>query len=68
MPASVIMDTPGQAEHQMDEDDDQFVVEDSTPLALPPEETFTKVEEGMMDEKPEGKVIFRGPVPCRELW
>lgn len=50
----VILDTPGEGDDDMGDDEDQFVIEDSTPMALPPEEAFTKVDEEMMDEKPEG--------------
>lgn len=56
MPPSVIMDTPAGVGGPGDEeeDDDQFVVADSTPLTLPTEDAFTKPSDGIMDEKPEG--------------
>ena len=56
LPPTVIMDTPGQGDDHMEEDDDQFIVEDSAHMAPPPEEAFTKVDDGVMDEKPEGKI------------
>ena len=55
VPSTVILDTPGVAAGEgEDDDDDQFVVADSTPLAPPSEDAFSKPLDGLMDEKPEG--------------
>ena len=45
------MDHPGQGD--LDDDDNQYVVEDSTPLAPPPEEAFPNKDEETAT-KPEG--------------
>ena len=55
---TVILDTPGQGDDQMEDDDDQFIVEDSAPLVQPLTEAFAKVDDDVMDEKPEGTLII----------
>lgn len=51
----MILDTPGQ-DHDLDDDDDQYVVEDSAHLAQPPSEAFlSSTMEGVPgSEKAEG--------------
>ena len=46
------MDRPG-GHDDLDDDDNQYVVEDSTPLALPTEEAFTS-KDNDISNKPEG--------------
>ena len=47
------MDRPGQYDDDLDDDDNQYVVEDSTPLALPTEEAFAS-KDNEIAHKPEG--------------
>ena len=59
VPPLVILDTPGEDNELGDDDDDQFVVEDSTHLIPPPSEAFMNSVEGVPGmAKPEGNMCL----------
>ena len=51
------MEGPGQS-GDLDDDDNQYVVEDSTPLAPPPEEAFPN-KDSEISNKPEGQHLYQ---------
>ena len=56
------MDRPGQ-DDDLDDDDNQYVVEDSTPLAPPTEEAFAS-KDNEIAHKPEGWQYY-AHIHCR---